>query len=272
MACQAARTGQVAMSGTERPRQSRLPVRAAFHHHMKGSSVLIRICVTRPRDGKQLTAQTLIHALQQGYGLSTPLAYILSYGGVGLLGQLGAFGLDDLARHNRIEHDASLVHDDTPNRDEYAPILPDSSLVKQFLNTAEDGQFMTLEDIAKARVLREAQSRPLDNLHAEIARGEMAIVAGLFDSRNRGIPVELLRTWVTEERLPVGWHPTHTQGLFQTMRASWQISSQMKAIRQEHNTKKLNPTSLYGNILLLFYFVRASLRFLYVYGLHGISH
>ncbi|KAH9975385.1 hypothetical protein BGW80DRAFT_1250962 [Lactifluus volemus] len=161
------------MSGTERPRQPRLP----------------------------------------GYGLSTPLAYILAYGGVGLLGQLGAFGLDDLARHNRIEHDASLVHDDTPNRDEYAPILPDSSLVKQFLNTAEDGKFMTIEDIAKARVLRESQSRALDNLHAEIARGEMSIVAGLFDSRNRGIPVDLLRTWVTDERLPDGPVSNHAHFL-----------------------------------------------------------
>jgi Peroxidase, family 2 len=256
------------MSGTEHPRQPRLPVRAAFYHHMKGSSVLIH--VTRPRDGKQLTAQILIHALQKGYRLSTPLAYILSYGGAGLLGQLGAFGLDDLARHNRIEHDASLVHDDTPNRDEYAPILPDSSLVKQFLNTAEGG-FMTIEDIAKARVLRESQSHALDNMHAEIARGEMAIVVGLFDSRNRGIPVDLLRTWVSEERLPDGWHPTHTQGLFQTMRASWKISSQMKAIKREQTTKKLNPTSLYGTILLLFYFVRAALRFVFVYCVNGIS-
>jgi hypothetical protein len=68
---------------------------------------------------------------------------MLSLRGHLLLGQVGAFCLKDLARHNRIEHDASLVHDDTKGRDEYAPISPDLSLVKELLLQAKDGHVLT---------------------------------------------------------------------------------------------------------------------------------
>jgi len=226
-----------------------------------------------PRDGKQLTPPILIRALREGYRLSAPLAYILTYGGIGLLGQRGAFGLDDLARHNRIEHDASLVHGDTAKRDEYAPISPDSTLVGQFMNSARDGHLMTVEDVARARVSRESQSCGLDNLHAEIARGEMAIVLGLFSRKSSGrtgIPVDMLRVWMSEERLPDGWKPTHAQGLLQTIRTSRELSSQMKRIEEEHTTKARNHTPPYGIILVTYYFIRAALRFLLIICVYGI--
>jgi hypothetical protein len=107
---------------------------------------------------------------------------------------MGAIGLGDLARHNRM-------------RNEYAPISPDSKLVRQFMNNAKDGHLVTVEDIARARVYRESRSCMLDTLHAQIARGEMAIVLGLFSQMNSGktgIPVDMLRVWMSEERLPDG--------------------------------------------------------------------
>jgi hypothetical protein len=184
-----------------------------------------------PRDGKQLNHSIITRALEEGYGLSGVLSHILVIGGIALLGQAGSFALDDLARHNRIEHDASLVHDDTKARDEYAPTAPDSTLVNQFLAQAKDGHFMTIEDVAKARVWRESQCPVLNHLHAEIARGEMAIALGLFsqlDSDKQGIPVDMLRVWLSEERLPSDWKPTHTQGLLETIRTSWKIYNDMK--------------------------------------------
>lgn len=190
----------------------------------------------RPRDGKQLGASIITRALEEGYGLSSVLAHILVIGGIALLGQVGSFGLDDLARHNRIEHDASLVHDDAQPRDEYAPLAPDSTLVKQFLEQAKDGHFLTIEDVARARVWRESQCPVLNHLHAEIARGEMAIAFGLFsqpDSDKQEIPVDMLRVWLSEERLPDGWKPTHTQGLLETIRTSRKIYNEMKKIEDE---------------------------------------
>ena len=194
-----------------------------FHH----------ICAHRPRDGKQLNATILLNGLEHGYGLSSVLAHVLVYGGIALLGQVGSFGLDDLARHNRIEHDASLVHDDTPDRDEYAPLAVNQTLVEQFLEQAKDKKAMTVEDVARARVWRESKCPGLDKLHSEIARGEMAIVLGLFsspDSAKPEIPVDLLRDWLSNERLPYGWKPTHTQGLFETARTSRQLKEAMEKI------------------------------------------
>lgn len=190
----------------------------------------------RPHDGKQLTAPILIHALQEGYGLSTPLAEVLVHGGILLLGQNGAFDLKDLARHNRIEHDASLVHDDTKGRDEYAPTKPDLSLVKKLMHLAEDGRVLTAEDIARARVERESECPVLNGLHSEIARGEMAIALDVFGqgkANHEGVPLGLLREWLTEERLPEGWKPTHTQGLLQTIRTSREIRNMMATFKDE---------------------------------------
>lgn len=189
----------------------------------------------RPHDGKELNASIITHALEEGYGLSDQLANFLVIGGIALLGQVGSFGLNDLARHNRIEHDASLVHDDTKPRDEYAPIPPNPALVKQFFEEVKDGQFVTVEDVARARVWRESQCPVLNRFQAEIARGEMAIALGLFsqpesETHRQGIPVDMLRTWFSEERLPDGWKPSHTQGLFETIEASTQLRDEMKKI------------------------------------------
>jgi hypothetical protein len=159
----------------------------------------------------------------------------LVFGGIALLAQVGPFGLNDLARHNRIEHDASLVHDDTKPRDEYAPIGPNPVLIKQFLEQVKDGQFVTVEDVARARVWRESQCPALNKCQAEIAKGEMAIALGLFsqpesDTHKQGIPVDMLRAWFSEERLPEGWKPTHTQGLLETVETSTQLRNEMKRI------------------------------------------
>ncbi len=105
----------------------------------------------RPHDGKQLNLSIIVRALEVGYGLSGPLAYFLVVRGIALLRQVRSFGLNSLARHNRIKHDASLVHDDT-NQDEYAPILPNAPLVEQLMEEVKDGQFVTVEDIARVCV------------------------------------------------------------------------------------------------------------------------
>jgi len=200
-----------------------------------------------PHDGKQLTGPIIAHALEQGYGLSSQLANFLSFGGVTLLAQIGAFDLDDLARHNRIEHDASLVHDDAKPRDEYAPTPPNPELIKQFLEEVKDGQFATVEDVARARVWRESQCPALNKVQAEIARGEMAIALGLFsepdtDTHKQGIPVDMLRVWFSEERLPDGWKPNHTQGLLETMETSTQLRNEMAKIKNSgENVAPVDP-------------------------------
>ncbi|GBE78877.1 hypothetical protein SCP_0200740 [Sparassis crispa] len=218
-----------------------------------------------PRDGKCVTPAALTHALRAGYRLSAPLAWVLTRGGFFLLGQRRAhICLADLARHNCIEHDASLVHPDVAHRDEYAPLHPAPHMLDAFLAHAADGALMTPADVARARVAREASyARPMDALHAEIARGEMAIVLLLFNNpppapspapappprsllaalkRTKdaepaplplpGVPVEMLRTWMHEERLPNGWAPYHQLSLTRVVQTSRAIRAAMRALQR----------------------------------------
>lgn len=199
-----------------------------------------------PRDGKQIDAAILIRALEEGYGLSPELAYFISYGGYFLLGQSDSFQLDDLARHNNIEHDASLIHDDARPRDEYAPLKSDSAMWQELVKDLSDGKKLTTFDAAKARVRREAAEvkagkEALDSVHAEIARGEMAIALGMFsdvEKHEDGIPLETLRKWMKEEKLPEGWKPTHVQGLWDTIQRSKQIRNAMDKIRASEKEKE----------------------------------
>jgi hypothetical protein len=131
------------------------------------------------------------------------------------------------------------VHDDTKPGDEYAPIPPNPELIRQFMEEVKDGRFVTVEDVARARVWRESQCPALNKVQAEIARGEMAIALGLFsqpasdsaDTHKPGIPVDLLRAWFSEERLPDGWKPSHTQGLLETMETSTELRNAMQKIK-----------------------------------------
>lgn len=95
---------------------------------------------------------------------------------------------------------------------------------------------MTLQDVANIRVKREAElSMPLRWWQAELARGEMAVAIGVLggkDGAKNGIDLEVLRLWVTQERLPDGWKPDHTQGLFEAGAMTKVIRDRMKAMQK----------------------------------------
>ncbi|KAH0839373.1 Chloroperoxidase [Lanmaoa asiatica] len=190
-----------------------------------------------PRNGKKIGVLDIARALQEGYQLSSVLSYLLAFGGISLLAQYRNMSLADLARHNLIEHDASLFHVDAHNDEEYAPTPVNDSLIKVALERG--GRYrpgrMTLEDVANIRVKREAESRPLDGVHAEIARGEMAIAIGVLGGENaatEGLDMDVLSLWVRQERLPDGWKPNHIQGLYKTYRMATVIRERMKAMKE----------------------------------------
>lgn len=95
---------------------------------------------------------------------------------------------------------------------------------------------MTLEDVANIRVKREEElTTPLQWWQAEIARSEMAIAIGVLggkDGDKHGLDLEILRLWVRQERLPDGWKPDHTQGLFKTGLMSKVIRDRMRAMKE----------------------------------------
>ncbi|KAL5507570.1 hypothetical protein ACEPAH_7026 [Sanghuangporus vaninii] len=161
-----------------------------------------------PRDGKNLTGTNLTRGLMACYNLSWPLAAFLSWGGVLLLGQVGRLSLADLARHNRIEHDASLTHPNTGYGEEYAPARSDARLFGAFLDDASGGK-VGLGELARARVRREGEAGAgMTSVQREIARGEVALVMQIFGGEERAVPVDVIKIWWGGERLPEGWRPT----------------------------------------------------------------
>jgi len=189
-----------------------------------------------PRNGKNIGAFAIAKALKEGYNLSSMFAYLLAFAGTFFLAQYRKLSLADLARHNLIEHDASLFHLDAHDEDEYAPTAVNDSLLRVAIE--EGGRYrpgrMTLEDIANIRVKREAESRPLDGMHAELARGEMAVAIGILGGDNAvvdGVCMDVLRLWVQQERLPDGWKPNHSLGLYETYRLTTVIRERMNAMQ-----------------------------------------
>jgi hypothetical protein len=184
------------------------------------------------------------HALQAGYHLSTFFAWFLSVVGfMVLLQQFGRICLGDLARHNHIEHNASLVHKDAEFEAVYAPCDVDDNLLEAFCSDVKElgtkEARMNAEGVARARIRRENESaEPLDGLHAELARGEMAIALGVFGGRNGardGVLMKWLKEWFKHERLPRGWKPTHTQGIFLSIKMSMDIRNAMNRLAAEED-------------------------------------
>lgn len=172
--------------------------------------------------------------------------------------QWGSISLQDFARHSCIEHDASLAHRDCREDSEYAPTRAAAKITEKLKEDSSDGVGLTHEDIARARVRREKESKEcgkvsLDKVHAEIARGEMALVLDLFgEPREDGeleIGLDLLRKWFLEERLPDGWVPQKKLGLFATIRTAGELRTSMqelekaaKAVEKEVKTRERHNT------------------------------
>ncbi|KLO15370.1 Cloroperoxidase [Schizopora paradoxa] len=223
-----------------------------------------------PRTGRGITATNLMFGLREAYRVSLPLAAFLAYGGIVLLGQVVGFGSDpdrdgvgfslkDLARHDRIEHDASITHPNIPAGDEYAPTKQDPALFDTFIKDARPASgplnkgelSYGPEDIARARVRREAQpGTRIDAVHQEVARGEIALVFSIFGFLTSGgnaktdkppkevlggayrFPISVVETWWKEERLPTpDWVPARETTLLGTIAQSGLIRKEMQKLR-----------------------------------------
>jgi len=159
--------------------------------------------------------------------------------------------LAELSKHNAIEHNASVVHDDTPVGQEVAPIEINPALVEALIKdvkpTAEEveakkrlgeeaGFLMGIEDAARIRIRREKECRPLSRIQQRVGRGELSLVLGVFGTTvgdKTGVPVELLRTWIQDEKLPANWKPNHVEGFLDMAKRGNKILGYVTKFRAE---------------------------------------
>ncbi|KAJ6464852.1 Chloroperoxidase [Mycena sanguinolenta] len=203
------------------------------------------------RDGKKISPLAMYRGLKACYRLSSPLAMFLTVGGWFLIRRIGRITLFELGLHNAVEHDASVVHVDCPEGQKYAPIEIHADLVEQFathvMKAASEGAgrrlseadvVVTNNDIVRTRIRREKVCRPLDSTHAEIARGEMAIILGVWNKTvdgKQGAPLQWMRTWLADERLPEGWHPDHVETLRSVIKRATALRTEMKKMQDEES-------------------------------------
>jgi hypothetical protein len=168
--------------------------------------------------------------------------------------------LRHIGLHGHIEHDASITHDDAPHAtSDFAPSQSNLTLFEAFMADAPAGH-VGLAEIGKARVRREAESaaagRAIDTLHAFVARGEAALVIGIFgettpdapvnvshtgahwDWAGLGVPKDVMRTFWLEERLPAGWAPARVTSINSTQTGNTLVGAHMDAIRAEPAPRK----------------------------------
>ena len=151
--------------------------------------------------------------------LSNPFAYYLRPLGLRNHGQVDSRGdkclnLDQLNRHNAVEHDVSLSRRDFAQGDNHSK---QEDLIAQLLNAAKDGKALTTEDFARLRVHRLEQQKKdnpelvFGSLQETLAYGEAAFIQTAFGLGypNYIVPVDRLKALFEEERLPreEGWKP-----------------------------------------------------------------
>lgn len=78
---------------------------------------------------------------------------------------------------------------------------------------------------------------PLDKIHAEIARGEMALVVALFGKPRKEdgeleIGIDVLLKWFVHERFPEGWAPQKKLGLLSTIRTAGELRADMQQLEK----------------------------------------
>lgn len=193
-----------------------------------------------------------MNGLIEGYGLHWLFAWFLTFGGFFLILQWGPVSLHDLRRHYwapskfGVEHNASLVHNNIEDGEEYAPWNVDHDLYDELVKDAKtlhtasgEEKYLDATDTARARVRREKSCAVLDAVHAEIARGEMAIALNLFsDEQNGGppgsIPVRWMHDWLKHEMIPRGWtRPSKPLGISPVKAMAGKIKSEMDRLRSE---------------------------------------
>jgi hypothetical protein len=173
-----------------------------------------------PHDGKNLSVPLLVKALGEAYNTSPELSTIVSLGGVSTSPNPsgGTFDLDDLNKHNIIEHDGSLSRADFNLGGDDHTFRPDifGTVLKFFDGMAN----VTIPAAAAARYQRIQRERYRDShfmygpsqmfsSYAETALYFLSMV----DPSTGATPVDFVRILFEEERLPYkeGWRPPTQQ-------------------------------------------------------------
>jgi len=165
-----------------------------------------------PRDGKNISFKELNSTIRTTYNFGAPFCFFVPNFAANMLKKdyyKDNFDLADLDLHNGIEHDASLLREDSalvPSQ--AAPHLP---FVEELLALAsgkdkEGRLILTQADLSQYSAKRRVDARKtnpdftLDTFHKVFGSSNSSTLLTIFGGR-----VDDLKVILTEERLPEGW-------------------------------------------------------------------
>lgn len=132
-----------------------------------------------PRDGKNLHFFQLIKACGVVFNFSVPLAGFLSTEAVFLCGNGYSVTLEQLRKHNAIEHDASLSRQDASTGNAWDV---DPKAVAALTAECSSEQGLTFDDLCRYRAKLELklEGGKLDWFHHIVAKGEGCLTIGVL--------------------------------------------------------------------------------------------
>jgi len=163
-----------------------------------------------PRDGRNITRDVLIKALCNTWNLSMPMA-VNGFDSIRTALGRDTWDLGDVCCHNMVEHDASLLREDTFFSPNQGP--PAVSLISKLIASAtgpaspeKPEGYLTSADLARFTALRWSQSER-DNHQFYLSTADKlfmgnngAVIRDIF-----GGDVRSCKAILEEERIPDGW-------------------------------------------------------------------
>ncbi|ORY43639.1 Cloroperoxidase [Rhizoclosmatium globosum] len=176
-----------------------------------------------PRDGKNITKPMIIDALKKLYNLSEKTGAFLADTVMDPENPLGVrppgqekdgipyIHLNQLSTHNKMEHDVSLFHVDAALGDH---TIPQPEMISTLISTSKDGRTITWKELARYKSWRYYENRKKNPVQvytrlqmftswAEAAILTLVLAGG--GKKDLRIPVDWVKEFVGEERIPDGW-------------------------------------------------------------------
>jgi len=123
-----------------------------------------------PHDGRNITFRELNTVVRQTFNFAPSFCFFVPHFAADFLDRSywsGKFDLEDLNKHNAIEHDASLTRKDAALMPDQG--VPDKELVQELLAgaTGDGGALLTKKDLSRALSKRRVEARKENSAYSE---------------------------------------------------------------------------------------------------------
>lgn len=194
-----------------------------------------------PRDGRNITPELLQRVCQQKMGLSWIATKTIIRQAYKTVGRDGLLSLSDLAYHapDSIEHDGSFSRLDAAlSNNQQAKF--NQERFNKFLSFSKDGQYLTTDDVAAARLYFKAESLRTNpqciwNKNIDKAMWTEAAILLHILGKNGRISIEDAKLFFEQETFPHNWQKHRSFGVREHASATKALKRAAKSNQTQAN-------------------------------------